>query len=341
MNTNKKDIELSVILPAYNVEEYVSESIESILNQTGVSYEVIVVNDGSKDSTLQVLNQVFGNEDRVRIINQENQGSGYARNNGLLHAKGDYVYFMDPDDKIKSGMFLQIFSTIRSTEYNPDIVLFYFDRIDENGKPLLSSKEDNIKSSKNLVGNEEIMQNLEQIYFDSLFFPPWTKLIKREFLINNNLKFTNQKTGQDALFSISLMPLAETLLWLPQSYYLYRVGREGSAQSKKNFLMASDDVNILEKLEKLFSARQVPGCDRITGDFIVSRSFKELRNLPYDGTNYKNFKDQLKKSVFNDKLCKVRRSSITLKNKVVLFIRKNTWFSYFYFLYRNRSQDQK
>lgn len=250
---NSKKIDLSIILPAYNVEKYVKKSLDSILSQNGINYEIIIVNDGSKDGTLETIRGFFEEDIRVKIIDQKNQGSGYARNTGLSYAQGEYVYFMDPDDLIKPEMFHEIFSNLESIESLPDVILFSFEKIDENGNIAVNSSQN--KEKKYFGSNEEIMNDIDSIYFENLFFSPWTKFIKRDFLNNNNLKFTNQKTGQDALFCIDLFNLASSLWWLPESYYLYLVGREGSAQNKKNPQMALDEANILKKLSKLLNEK--------------------------------------------------------------------------------------
>lgn len=331
---NSKKIDLSIILPAYNVEKYVKKSLDSILSQNGINYEIIIVNDGSKDGTLETIRGFFEEDIRVKIIDQKNQGSGYARNTGLSYAQGEYVYFMDPDDLIKPEMFHEIFSNLESIESLPDVILFSFEKIDENGNIAANSSQN--KEKKYFGSNEGIMNDIDSIYFENLFFSPWTKFIKRDFLNNNNLKFTNQKTGQDALFCIDLFNLASSLLWLPESYYLYLVGREGSAQSKKNPQMALDESNILKKLSKLLNEKNVRNKDKILSEFIVNRSFKELRNIPTDDKGYRTFKKSFKSSVFNESLNKVRVSTLSPIGKMIFFIRKSLWLSYVYFLYKNK-----
>ena len=89
---------ISAILPVYNVEQYIKDCLDSIINQTMDDIEIICVNDGSLDNSLQVLEEYAQKDARIKIISQENQGQGIARNNGLKIANGEYITFIDPDD---------------------------------------------------------------------------------------------------------------------------------------------------------------------------------------------------------------------------------------------------
>ncbi len=111
---------ISVIIPAYNAERYIAYCLDSVLKQTFSDFEIICVNDGSKDRTLDILNEYSRKDARVRVVNQENQGCGYSRNNGYELAKGDYIYFLDSDDAIHP-QFLEVMYYFAST-YGADMV---------------------------------------------------------------------------------------------------------------------------------------------------------------------------------------------------------------------------
>ena len=100
---------VSVIIPVYNVEKYLRECLDSVVNQTIKDIEIICVNDGSTDGSLDILNEYCSNDDRFVIINQENQGLSVARNNGLNSASGDYIAFIDSDDYLLNNDYLEKF----------------------------------------------------------------------------------------------------------------------------------------------------------------------------------------------------------------------------------------
>lgn len=121
--------DISVIIPVYNVENYLGECLDSILNQSFKNLEVICVNDGSTDNSLKILESHAKNDSRVKIISQENNGPGYARNVGLKYAKGEYVLFVDSDDFISNDSLNDLYNNAVSN--NSDLVLFDNQEFDE------------------------------------------------------------------------------------------------------------------------------------------------------------------------------------------------------------------
>ena len=97
---NKK-IKVSVVIPVYNTEKYVREAVESIMNQTLRELEIIIINDGSTDNSLQVVEELAAADSRIQVYSQTNQGLSMARNAGITHAHGRYIYFMDSDDLLE------------------------------------------------------------------------------------------------------------------------------------------------------------------------------------------------------------------------------------------------
>ena len=98
-------MKFSVIIPCYNVEKYIENTIKTVLNQTYKDFEIILIDDGSKDSTLAILNNLKETDNRIKIFTQPNKGVSYTRNRGIDIAKGEYIYFLDADDEIKNTLF--------------------------------------------------------------------------------------------------------------------------------------------------------------------------------------------------------------------------------------------
>lgn len=327
-------MDLSVILPAYNVEKYLEKSIASILVQTGIEYEVIIVNDGSSDNTLNIAQKIAENHsDRVRVISTQNQGSGYARNEGIPFASGDYLYFMDPDDTIEEESFSKIFSEIKNSSTGPDIVLFSFNEVDEEGKITVRPIPVGLQMFYN--SNDKIMADALKYYNSRIFFAPWTKFIRRDFLKNIDLQFTNQRTGQDAVFSIELFSKANTLLWIPQNFYCYLRARKGSAQSKKNPDKVLDGINIIKQLEKYIDS-DVPGYQTLLGDFTVGVTINEILNIELPEKGFKAFKKTVSNTLGEFYFKKVKFSSLSFKRKILYIIRKNKRLGYLYLKYMER-----
>lgn len=119
MNVSPK---FSIIIPIYNVEDYLSKCLDSVIEQTLMDIEIICVNDGSKDKSLNILQQYSNNDNRIRIISKENGGLSSARNAGLKVAKGDYICFLDSDDYAEPNLCERLYTEI--LEYKPDIIAF-------------------------------------------------------------------------------------------------------------------------------------------------------------------------------------------------------------------------
>ena len=105
-------VKISVILPIYNIANFLEESLKSVLNQTLKDIEVICINDGSTDNSLEILNKFAKKDNRIKIIDKKNEGTGVTRNIGLNEASGDYIYFFDPDDYIVENTLYELYENI-------------------------------------------------------------------------------------------------------------------------------------------------------------------------------------------------------------------------------------
>ena len=239
---------LSIIIPVYNVEKYLPKCLGSILEQPFKDLEVICVNDGSTDDSLDVLQKIKKNDDRVVIIDKKNEGSGIARNIGLSTAQGEYVYFIDSDDWLEDDVLAKIIA--KADELQTDILVFgglsYYNGKGQNGA---YSKN---KLPKKYFGKVVSAKNIKKDIFK---FPStaWTKLYRRSFLIKNEIKFQNIRAGQDQLPFFHSMITADRIAILPENIYCYQKNREGSVTSvkkKKSFSPIYVFYGIEEMLEK-------------------------------------------------------------------------------------------
>lgn len=223
-------MKLSIVIPVYNLAQYIEKCLNSIINQPFKDYEIICVNDGSTDNSLEVLNRY---KDKIIIIDKENEGSGIARNTGIDRAQGEYIFFIDGDDWIEDNVLEKIVN--KADELNTDILIF-------GGLSYYGAKGQNGGYSKNKLPKKYFNRvfSSKDIKKDVFKFPstPWSKLYRREFLLKNNIRFQNIKVGQDQLPFFHSMITAERIAILPENIYCYRKNRQGSAMTvkkKKNF----------------------------------------------------------------------------------------------------------
>lgn len=239
---------LSIIIPVYNVEKYLPKCLGSILEEPFKDLEVICVNDGSTDGSLDVLQKIKKNDDRVVIIDKKNEGSGIARNIGLSTAQGEYVYFIDSDDWLEDDVLAKIIA--KADELQTDILVF-------GGLSYYNGKGQNGAYSKNKLPKKYFgkVVSAKDIKKDIFKFPStaWTKLYRRSFLIKNEIKFQNIRAGQDQLPFFHSMITADRIAILPENIYCYQKNREGSVTSvkkKKSFSPIYVFYGIEEMLEK-------------------------------------------------------------------------------------------
>lgn len=206
---------VSIIIPVYNAEKYLEKCLTSILEQTYKDYEIIAVNDGSTDSSYQLLLAYEQKRPNVfKIFTQENKGQSCARNLAMEYAKGEYVTFLDSDDYIKED-YLEVL-TEAAQKYQSDMVCSGEVRIDENGKTVSV-----IRYKVNKKGNCD----LRRLNFSG-------KLYRRDFLIKHHIKFAENKVYEDNPFNIMTFALANNLIVLDYIGY-YQVVHIGSTTTKK------------------------------------------------------------------------------------------------------------
>ena len=241
---------ISIIIPCYNVEKYLDKCMESILSQTLSDIEIICINDGSTDNSLDLLNKYASSDNRFTIINKKNEGVGIARNAGLKLAQGEYIYFVDPDDWLQnSGVLSKIYEKARSE--NLDILIFggYSCRV-TNGKEHITKGGYSLRYLPKKYLNKVF--SYKDVKEDIFKFPSttWTKLYKHEFLKKNNTQFQTIPVGQDQLPFFHAMITTERIAVLDECLYCYRKNRPNSAMTEKKRKSFSP-IFVIEGIEEL------------------------------------------------------------------------------------------
>lgn len=208
---------VSVIIAAYNIQEYIGRCIESCINQTLEDIEIIIVNDGSTDNTLDIINKY--NDFRIKVINKKNEGLIEARKSGFNIAKGEYILFVDGDDWIKQETLEVLYNY--AEEMNYDIVCYkwlwkYNDGIEKKGWDINSS---NI---------EKDIELLDILFSGKIAHSIWSKFIRRKFIIDNGIEFPSGFSyGEDLAFTYTLA-MYQPLYKIIDEYLYYYYKRVGS-----------------------------------------------------------------------------------------------------------------
>ncbi|WP_157146718.1 glycosyltransferase family 2 protein [Brachyspira pilosicoli] len=212
-------IKVSVIVPVYNVENYLRECLDSIINQTLKDIEILCIDDCGTDNSINILKEYAKKDDRIKIIShKENKGLGPARNTGIKESKGEYISFIDSDDYISKDYLENLYNTAK--KYDSDIANTLNIKIDRNGR-INNSYYVFVKKEYDSIWN---LSNIENPYTTNAIAPyAWNKLYKRSFLMEHNLYFMDIKYGsEDADFAIRLMAHKPKISFNNNTIYYYR-----------------------------------------------------------------------------------------------------------------------
>lgn len=236
-------MQFSIIVPVYNVNDYLIRCVESIENQEYVDYEVILVDDGSTDKSSETCDSLKKKYSNIIVIHKQNGGLSDARNEGIKAAKGEYVLFVDGDDYIGEAALIEIEKVIRATN-SPDIVCLELVKVFE-GSTNIVKMGDGIDASINDLHNEEVY-----IYLANLPKYPasaCTKAIKRKLFENFDLYFKKGLLSEDLEWSVRLFLAAKTFSYCPYQYYFYRQARKGSISNTPSEKKVMDILDTFQK----------------------------------------------------------------------------------------------
>lgn len=235
----------SFIIPVYNVEKYLNQCVDSILNQEYKNFEVILVDDGSKDNSGKICDEYAEKDKRVRAFHKENGGLSDARNYGLNRAIGEYILFVDSDDFIFENILIEI-ANVCEKEKADIIFLKGFKYFDENN--LIALDQD--LNFEGINEKEEILNYLTKLNK----FPgsACTKAFKREFLINNELYFLKGLLSEDIEWMIRVLKVINKASYLNKPYYYYRQNREASITNS----ITSRNINSMVEILKRHSQKE-------------------------------------------------------------------------------------
>lgn len=225
MNNDVKQQLVSIIVPIYNVETYLQKCLDSLVNQTYSNIEIICVNDGSTDSSLQILEEYAKKDSRIKIINQENQGVSVARNNGIDNATGDYILFVDSDDYLELNACEKLASKISE---NIDIICFKYNEVKKYKNRIV--KYPNIRNNfTNIDSILDFYSYYKNILNDIGNLMCCGNLYKKDFLLKNSICYPeNIIVLEDAIFCLRAFVNNPNILFINEYLYNYIINVSNS-----------------------------------------------------------------------------------------------------------------
>lgn len=295
---------ISVIVPVYNMEKYLPKCIDSILNQTYKNIEAIFINDGSTDNSLKILENYYQKDQRVRIINKKNEGTGAARNNGIKVSKGKYITFLDSDDWYEENFIEKLYKNLK--ENDSDIAMC-------NPKMVYDNKEKNQEINTYYFKSLNLKKEPEKILRVLAMPISCSKLYKKEIIVNNNIFYPNYSFAEDVEFLYKLFLNIKKISKVED--YLYNYYQRDTSATKKIKEEAIEQVcNVLNNIEKYIKNKFPDNIEifyQYKIQFIYSVSITLL-----SGTNNPIMIEKINKQ--NNLLIKGVKNKIILKNFKIL-----------------------
>lgn len=312
------DIKVSVIIPAYNIENYIEKSIKSVIKQTLKEIEIIVVNDGSQDGTLKIIEKLMKEDKRIVLINKKNGGVSQARNDGIKKARGEYISFIDGDDWIEKEYLEDTYVFAKNNNLDMVVTDYYEDY--ENNK-LLYIYDLKLENKKIISGNKY----RDIFYKNGISNSVWNKLVKKDLYFNNNIFFLeNISMGEDLAVNLRLMYTIKKVGKIEKAYIHYIQRSSSLTKEKSNkakYLYPY--ITLFDKLKDFLVIRDIYETEK---DKIYNYEVNSLKTFVFQDADWKN------KNYINGlnrclDLVKDKRMGIAVKNfelkwKVIWYILK-------------------
>lgn len=231
-------MKLSIIIPVYNVENYILRCIESCLNQSCSSqdYEIIIINDGSTDNSLSLILDKYKSGNNVKILTQDNKGLSATRNRGIKEAVGDYIWFVDSDDWIEKDI-LKLILLVLKKDY--DIIQI----------PYIKAYDDPINNK--IITQPTFFEEPKRNISSNMIFPAQFYIVRRNFLVDNNVCFMEGVFHEDIEYTPKILYLAQNILFFDKpAYFFYK--RTNSITTTYNIKRSFDYMEVAHSLD-LFS----------------------------------------------------------------------------------------
>lgn len=231
----------SFILPIYNVEAYLDDCVTSILAQTYTDYEIILVDDGSKDSSPMICDRLAEQDARIKVVHKNNGGQSDARNVGTYFASGDYIIFIDSDDFIITNQFLQKIN--EKAIDNPDLIFYKYQKYFHDNKRF----EDCKYSYQSALEKKNYPERISALVKSDAFFGmAWIKAIKMDVIKSGNIQFDTNLKCEDMDWNYYLILNSNSIELIDESFVAYRQ-REGSVTATFKLKNLTDFIYVLEK----------------------------------------------------------------------------------------------
>ncbi|WP_190284763.1 glycosyltransferase [Bacillus sp. S3] len=270
---------VSIIVPIYNVENYLSRCIDSLLNQTYKKVEVILINDGSIDNSGTICDKYAFEDSRIKVIHRENGGLSEARNTGILNATGDYILFVDSDDYIEPNSIEVLIS--HAIKYDLDVL--EANAIIEYPQKIEKLVQTRISTTEIFTGLDYIVKRINENYITAV---ACIKFCKLKFIKDNNLLFAKNRLHEDELWTPCLFLAAARVMFIDFEFYHYIIRENSITQSKNKKMNIESMLNNCIELEKLYNSLDIEKSEKSVLKDYLARQYMATAFLGKDDMSF-------------------------------------------------------
>ena len=332
-------MKISIIIPIYNAEKYLSKAIESCINQTLKEVEVILVNDGSIDNSFNICKEYKINSENIKLIDKKNEGVSIARNTGLEYASGEFIMFLDADDWLDSDTCEIMYNKMIYNEAEMvfcNYIMEYENQEKNNSIKFGAEKEkiiDNEIKSKIILPLIED-EDKKSIHTKSAFRGPWAKLFRKDIIDKNNIRFNkNLVIGEDFIFNLEYLKHSKKVIMEEKCLYHYRINNESALNRyREDFwnIYRNLLLNLEEYLESnLSSLEYLPRLNKLKLKYLLICVKNEMNKLNRKSLSER--REYIKKICDDDIIRFVLKSdskeAANIKDKLILFLLRNNMIS--------------
>lgn len=274
---------VSVVVPVYNVEQYLDRCLDSLVNQALQNIEIIVVNDGSTDGSAEIIKKYDSRYDNIVVINQENGGLSSARNAGIDVARGDYIGFVDADDYVEKDMFRLLYDATQANSADVAICGYYRNDLKNNVQKI---------PALNIDAPYNRRHDSDYFIFDLSPYA-WNKIFNREMVISSGIRFPEGRVYEDIPTVFPWMSKANLITVVDTPLYHYGVNRDGS-------IMANSHINCVSMIDSLQSINEYFLPNDIGDEGKQKLCALNIRHILRRLYEFNSFKDRKIKLIFVD-----------------------------------------
>lgn len=330
--------QISFIVPVYNTEKYIYQCVNSILEQSFQNFEIVLVDDGSRDSCPFICDDYAGKDNRIKVIHQKNKGVSAARNRGIQEASGEFVYFVDSDDWIEQDEISRLYTEAVKTK--ADVIFTDCYEQYDNG----AMKRIHLYSNKFETENKDFIRWIQRSilchkdnpYYssgaDNAYPAPWSKMIRLRIIKENHLQYDSYVEGiyDDGLFTIETLEYASKIAYSGICTYHYRIVRDSLVHAYRKDMVSRFEKNCeqmdkyIKKYHKTQDFVQAEYCRRIAylSSFISSYFFHEDNPKSYAETVIE-LKETFVRTPWKEAISCAQYRNLELKHRYTLYcIRK-------------------